>query len=423
MDLSSKRDDLSIMEVPSECIGYITGKAGVALRSHEDEFGTLMFFVRSDTLKGTPEDESRTGIHDKTLAIFGGRAERCGAMLKVMSAIEHKLPNHYITSEARLKPDVLDTLLDAFTGNGVDFQVKDEEIVESEFSYALGRNGATRKKLASAAHCVLQYIGRCAVFAGTERQVRLANDYLRWLMEQRTGSPRVAVQLRDDVTAVELPARVIGFVTGSHGHTLREIEQATGTFIFTDTDRGERPKDVELLLIFSADAQSRREAENYVHMRVGQKDQVDRYGGRGGGSGGGGGGGGGGGDRGGGHHGGHGGHGGPPHAYGAPYGYGMPPHGYGGPPPGYYGYGMPPPGYYPQQGYGGGYGGGGHGGGRGGSPPRRHRSRSRERDHGGRSRSRSPRRDDRRDRRSPRRDHDDRRSRHHRSRSRERSLR
>jgi hypothetical protein len=407
MDLSVKRDDMSIMEVPTECIGYITGKGGVALRSHEDEFGTLMFFVRSNDLKARDE-ESRTGIHDKTLAIFGGRAERCGAMLKVMSAIEHKLPNFYITSGARLKPEAIDHLLDTFTGPGVDFQVKDEEIAESEFSYALGRNGATRKKLASAAHCVLQYVGRCAVFAGTERQVRLATDYLRWLMEQRTGSPRVAVALRDDVTAVELPARVIGFVTGAHGQTLREIEQATGTFIFTDTDRGDRPKDVEQLLIFGADANSRREAENYVHMRVGQKDQADRYG-RGGG-----GGGGGGGDR-----------GGPPHGYGGPpppYGYGMPP--YGGPPPGYYGYGMPPQGYYPPpQGYGGG------GGGRGGSPPRRHRSRSRERNdrggRGGRSRSRSPRRDDYRDRRSPRRDYDDRRSRghHRRSRSRDRSLR
>lgn len=408
MDLKTKRGDMSLMEVPTECIGYVTGKNGVALRSHEDEFGTLMFFVRDVSQKAKDDEVRGVGIHDKTLAIFGSRRDRAGAMLKVMSAIEHKLPNHYTIAGARLRPEVLDHLLELFTGDGADFQVKEDEIVESEFSYALGRNGTTRKKLAAAAHCVLQYIGRCVVFAGTEREVRLGNDYLRWLMEQRTGAPHVAPSLRDDCTPLDLPSRVIGFVTGPHGATLREIEAATNTFIFTDGDKSERAKDQELLLIFSADAGARRVAADYVHQRVAQKDQLDR--------------GGGGGDRGrssGDRGGDRGGYGAPPHGYGAPpphHAYGAPPpHAYGYPPPQAYGappgYGAPPPPYgYPAP-----YG-------RGQSPPRR-RSRSPRRD---RSRSRSPRRDY--GRRSPPPRYDDRRggqssSSRRRSHSRDRSLR
>ena len=39
-------------------------------------------------------------------------------------------------------------------------------------SYALGKQGATRKKLEAAAHCILQYVGNTIVYAGQkiERQ-------------------------------------------------------------------------------------------------------------------------------------------------------------------------------------------------------------------------------------------------------------
>ncbi len=36
-----------------------------------------------------------------------------------------------------------------------------------EFSYALGKDGSTRKKLAKAAHCLMEYVGEFAVMSGT----------------------------------------------------------------------------------------------------------------------------------------------------------------------------------------------------------------------------------------------------------------
>jgi hypothetical protein len=36
------------MEVPSDCVGYVTGRQGQALRSIEEECGSLMFFASKE---------------------------------------------------------------------------------------------------------------------------------------------------------------------------------------------------------------------------------------------------------------------------------------------------------------------------------------------------------------------------------------
>lgn len=53
---------------------------------------------------------------------------------------------------------------------------------------------------------------------------------------------------RDDVTVVEAPAASIGFITGFRGDTLRRVEAASGTFIFTDSGKpGEAKTDTEMV--------------------------------------------------------------------------------------------------------------------------------------------------------------------------------
>ena len=34
------------MDVPENCVGFVTGRGGAALRSVEEEWGTLMFFAK-----------------------------------------------------------------------------------------------------------------------------------------------------------------------------------------------------------------------------------------------------------------------------------------------------------------------------------------------------------------------------------------
>ena len=47
--------DASQVDVPEDCVGYITGKGGAVLRSLEEEWGTLMFFARSKADQGSDE--------------------------------------------------------------------------------------------------------------------------------------------------------------------------------------------------------------------------------------------------------------------------------------------------------------------------------------------------------------------------------
>ena len=131
-------------------------------------------------------------------------------------------------------------------------------IPEDEFSYALGRNGSTRKKLAAAANCILQYLGNVAVFAGSPREVRLCQEYLDWLLRQRVGPVDVDYESRDDCIAVDVPSEYVGFVTGAQGASLREMEFMSRTFMFSAGDRSDRSKPVEKLLVFGAVEEGRR---------------------------------------------------------------------------------------------------------------------------------------------------------------------
>jgi hypothetical protein len=44
-DNNSQDDDLTVIQVPSEAVGFVTGSQGNFLRQVEEEWGTLMFFA------------------------------------------------------------------------------------------------------------------------------------------------------------------------------------------------------------------------------------------------------------------------------------------------------------------------------------------------------------------------------------------
>jgi len=127
---ASKRDDLSVVRVPADCVAYVTGKSGRVLRSVEEEFGTLMFFGK---LVGE-ESNGDGGQNVETLCVLGDRRGRRGAELKVMSAVEHKTPGFFVNEQAKLRARLKqpgDGLGDGFGYDVFPFE-------EHEFSYALG---------------------------------------------------------------------------------------------------------------------------------------------------------------------------------------------------------------------------------------------------------------------------------------------
>lgn len=264
------RDDITVVDVPQDCIGYVTGNRRAALGGIEEEWGTLMFFMNKD---GQSKGQSRGRGGSEQLAIFGSQRARRGAELKVMSAVETKSPGTFTRGVREKFSDEK-----GFATDRMIFR-------DDELSYALGKEGSTRKKLALAGHVILEYVGHVCFMAGTLKERRRVKQFLDWLLAQRRGSVTVKdVADRDDCTEMHIPENCKGWVTGNRGSELRRVEQETGTFMFMALDaRGE-----ERLLIFGANPGSktdnggRMHAERLVNEMVQEKlRNDDRRGGRG----------------------------------------------------------------------------------------------------------------------------------------------
>eukprot|EP00419_Tripos_fusus_P078141 CAMPEP_0172935850 /NCGR_PEP_ID=MMETSP1075-20121228/221722_1 /TAXON_ID=2916 /ORGANISM="Ceratium fusus, Strain PA161109" /LENGTH=452 /DNA_ID=CAMNT_0013797211 /DNA_START=15 /DNA_END=1374 /DNA_ORIENTATION=- len=135
---------------------------------------------------------------------------------------------------------------------------------DDELSYALGKQGSTRKKLERASQAIVQYVGHVALFSGTRHERRRAKEYMKWLFGQLEGPVYVTGwEDRDDCTVVHVPSSCIGYVTGNRRATLGRMEEAWGTLMFfmtKDGDKGGRQGWSEQLIIFGNE-RGRRGAE------------------------------------------------------------------------------------------------------------------------------------------------------------------
>jgi len=252
------RTDCTVVDIPNDCIGYITGNRRATLGVMEEEWGTLMFFMSEMDDRG--KGKGRGGNHTERLAIFGPERARRGSELKVMSGIETKSPGFFTRSlrekSSRRRGFDTDRLI-----------FRDDEV-----SYALGKDGSTRKKLELASGAILQYVGFVAFIGGSRRERRRGREFVNWLLQQRRGSVTITdISKRDDVTEMHIPASCKGWVTGNRGSELRRIELATGTYIFMALDgRGE-----ERLLVFGVNpgVPNRRDGGR-VHAELLLKEMV-----------------------------------------------------------------------------------------------------------------------------------------------------
>lgn len=252
--------DLTMLLVPQEAVGFVTGRAGNFLRSIEEEWGTLMFFCEVDG--------NRRGKDFEKLAIFGPVRGRRGAELKVLSAVETKVPGYY----DKIRDDVLDR--DRGKDDSGTWGTDTTTFQDDELSYALGKQGGTRKKLERSSGAIVQYIGHIALFSGTRAQRRRAREYMKWLFEQLEGPVYVdGWEDRDDITVVSVPSDCIGYVTGSRRAALGAMEEEWGTLMFFMTKPGEKANGKgfgEQLAIFG-DQRGRRGAELKVMSFVEEK--------------------------------------------------------------------------------------------------------------------------------------------------------
>eukprot|EP00397_Hematodinium_sp_SG-2012_P009137 GEMP01009212.1.p1 GENE.GEMP01009212.1~~GEMP01009212.1.p1 ORF type:complete len:1002 (+),score=278.11 GEMP01009212.1:418-3423(+) len=253
------KDDMTIIDVPCDTIGFVSGKQESFLRLIEEEFHAILFFI-VEKKAGEDEKPDKGGKRDmasEKLAIIGRQRCRRGAELKIMAAIETKKHGYFTTGKGNnVSPDPF----------GTDTMVIDDE----DYSYALGKGGATRKKIARASKCIIEYIGRLAFLSGTKLQRQRAREYLQWLFQQRIGSVEVKYTGRDDVTVIHVPKECVGYVTGHKGTSLRSVEDITGTFCFIEGGR-EDERDPKPLLICGVVNEARKKAEEIIRGRIEQK--------------------------------------------------------------------------------------------------------------------------------------------------------
>jgi len=249
LDPKEHPDNLTLLDVPTSCKGFITGKGGNTLRQIERECATLMTFCKEEDNDNEP------------LAIFGTRRGRLTAQMKIMSIVEGKCENWFCKDGDHPEVQILD--VDATDG---DWDVEYVKLERDMLGYALGKGGDTRIKLAVASACVIQYIGLWAAFGGRKKDRERGMTYLAWLIDQRNMDFKVDISSRDDVSCLWVPEPSVGYVTGRKAKTLRNLESKTGTFCFFDKRKSGRSK--EKMLLFAGNPAHRKAAVEEVHTIV-----------------------------------------------------------------------------------------------------------------------------------------------------------
>jgi len=253
--------DLTMLNVPQEAVGFVTGRAGNFLRSIEEEWRTLMFFCEVEGGKGG----RGRGKEFEKLAIFGSVRSRRGAELKVLSAVETKVPGYF----SKIRDEVLprDKGQDESGTWGTDTMTFQDD----ELSYALGKQGGTRKKLERSSRAIVQYVGHVALFSGAKKERRRAKEYIKWLFDQLEGPVYVdGWEDRDDCTVLNIPSDCIGYITGNRRATLGAMEEEWGVLMFFMNKGGEKSKGrgSSEMLIICGEQRGRRGAELKVMSGV-----------------------------------------------------------------------------------------------------------------------------------------------------------
>jgi len=229
----------------------VTGKQGNFLRSIEDEWNTLMFFIDVD------KNKDRDKKYEK-LAIWGDLRGRRAAELKALNAAEYMVPGMF--------KEVKDEVIPRDRGGGAcgTWDTDTMEFDDSKLSYALGKQGATRRKIEIASGAIVQYVGKLGLYSGTKEQRRRATDYMKYLFRQLEGPIYIdGWEDRSDCRVVRVPTDIIPYVTGPKRAALSSVEDKFGAFmLFMNKDGKLRDdsRESEQLIIFGSE-RARRGAE------------------------------------------------------------------------------------------------------------------------------------------------------------------
>ncbi|KAJ1495971.1 hypothetical protein T484DRAFT_1924461 [Baffinella frigidus] len=147
-----------------------------------------------------------------------------------------------------------------------------------EVAYLLGRQGATKQRLANFSGARLEIDphaeggGKITIIGGEEER-RLARMCIEITLQQRNnGQVHVdlaALEKRNDLSTVDVPQAAVGFVLGARGATLREFETRFRTFMFFDNEtiHGDKKR---LYILGQQEAREKglREVEHAIEIKM-----------------------------------------------------------------------------------------------------------------------------------------------------------
>jgi len=247
IDDDDDNGDVTLMKIPLNALSFVTGRDGETLRLMEDEWNVLIMF----TDRGECGKRS-SGVEE--LAIFGARRGRHSVELRALSSMETKVPGHFRDNREkilnRIETDKGDQKkMEADDESDGDYGIMTMDFKGEELAYALGKRGATRRKIEVSSGCITQYIGSNAIFVGKKAERERARKYIGWLFAQLDGPVYVKDwKERDDCCIVKVPGNCAGYVTGSKRSALSTMEEESGVLMFFMGDRTE--KEEEELIIF-----------------------------------------------------------------------------------------------------------------------------------------------------------------------------
>ena len=163
--------------------------------------------------------------------------------------------------------------------------------VDSEFmnlesqaiAYLLGRNGATKQRLANFSGCRLEIdpnkdgdTGKIEII-GTVDERKLARLCIDITLQQRNnGKVNVseqALKAAGNVSTLDVDTDAVGFVLGAKGATLRQFEKQFCTFMFFDNDCMEGTSQKRLYILGTQDNREKAliECQNAVEYKMSGK--------------------------------------------------------------------------------------------------------------------------------------------------------
>ena len=115
------------------------------------------------------------------------------------------------------------------------------KISNEDAAFVLGKNGKTKEKIARVSGAELDLFEQSLQLEirGTDEERKRAKKYVECVMAQRVGPVTIDDNNEDDdLTVIQVPSEAVGFVTGSQGNFLRQVEEEWGTLMFFADFRG-----------------------------------------------------------------------------------------------------------------------------------------------------------------------------------------